>query len=270
VAEQNGLAAGYRLWVGFPIPTRNLPVPSGSLPSGQLISTAEDMAHYLIAQLNGGWYGGKQIVSGAGMDEMHQGAAEITEMGMALGSYGMGWISQVSGKSRIVSHTGDVPDFAAFMALVPEQKKGMVLLLNANNAMVKMTLDEMGQGAAERLAGEVPSRTYFGAAPWIMRGLLLIPALQLIDVVAVLRRLRGWKRDPQSRPRRSLWMRYILLPLVSNLLAALTLLPMLSDLRGFSTVFMPDYAWMARISGSFAIGWSFLRPHLFLRAMSKR
>jgi CubicO group peptidase (beta-lactamase class C family) len=269
-AERNGLAAGYRLWFGFPIPVRNLPVPAGALPSGQLIASAEDMAHYLIAQLNAGRYCGRQIVSEAGIDEMHQPAAEINEMSLALGSYGMGWISLVTGKSRIVSHTGDVPDFAAFMAIIPEQKKGLVLLLNANNAMLKMTLDEMGQGAAERLAGEVPSPTHFDAAPWIMRGLLLIPALQLIDVVATLRQLRRWRRDPQSRPRRGLWMRHILLPLVPNLLAALTLLPMLTYLRGFITVFMPDYSWIARISGGFAIGWSFLRTHLFLRAMREQ
>jgi CubicO group peptidase (beta-lactamase class C family) len=269
-AEQNDLAAGYRLWFGFPIPVRNLPVPAGSLPAGQLISSAEDMAHYLITQLNEGWYRGRQILSGAGIEEMHKPAAEINEMGLSLGSYGMGWISQVSGKSRIVSHTGDVPDFAAFMALVPEQKKGMVLLLNANNAMIKMALDEMGLGAAELLAGEVPSPTHFGAAPWIMRGLLLIPALQLIDVAATLWHLRRWRRDPQSRPSRCLRTQHILLPLIPNLLAALTLLPMLSYLRGFITVFMPDYSWIARISGGFAIGWGFLRTHLFLRAMSER
>ena len=270
VAEQNGLAAGYRLWFGFPIPVRNLPVQAGSLPSGELISTAEDMAHYLIAQLNAGCYRDQQIVSGAGLDEMHQGAAEIKEMGMALGSYGMGWTSQVTGKSRIVSHTGDVPNFAAFMAIIPEQKKGMVLLLNANNAMLKMTLDEMGQGAAERLAGEVPSPTLFDVTPWIMRGLLLIPALQLVDIAATLRRLHRWRRDPQSRLRRGPWMRYILLPLVPNLLAALTLVPMLSELRSFLTVFSPDFSWIARISGSFAIVWSFLRTYLFLGSMSER
>ncbi|RPI28385.1 MAG: class A beta-lactamase-related serine hydrolase, partial [Chloroflexota bacterium] len=99
-AEQNGLAAGYRLWFGFPIPVHNLPVPGGSLPAGQLISSAEDMAHYLIAQLNEGRYHGRQVLSGAAIEQMHQPAAEINEMGLALGSYGMGWISQVTGKSR--------------------------------------------------------------------------------------------------------------------------------------------------------------------------
>jgi hypothetical protein len=54
----------------------------------------------------------------------------------------MGWVSQETGESRIVWHSGIVPDFGAFMALVPEQKKGMVLLFNANHAMMKMTLDD--------------------------------------------------------------------------------------------------------------------------------
>ena len=59
-AQQNGLAMGYRYWFGHPFPAAHLSSPAGSLPSGQLISSAEDMAHYLIANLNGGRYGGTQ------------------------------------------------------------------------------------------------------------------------------------------------------------------------------------------------------------------
>ncbi len=39
------------------LPCAEYQAPAGSLPSGQLISSAEDMAHYLIAQLNAGRYG---------------------------------------------------------------------------------------------------------------------------------------------------------------------------------------------------------------------
>ena len=56
-AQAGRLAMGHRHWFGFPVPAPDLPVPRGSLPSGQLISCAEDMAHYLIAHLNGGHYG---------------------------------------------------------------------------------------------------------------------------------------------------------------------------------------------------------------------
>jgi CubicO group peptidase (beta-lactamase class C family) len=200
VAQQGGLAMGHRFWFGQPIPARHLSIPIGSLSSGQLISSAEDMAHYLIAYLNGGRYGEAQILSPAGIAEMHRPAAEINEMGMSLGHYGMGWISEGSGESKIVSHSGIVPDFSAFMALVPEQNKGMILLFNANHAMMKMTLDEVGMGAAQRLAGQPPAPIRFGAAPWLMRALLLVPFLQIVDVIATLLMIRHWSHHPERRP----------------------------------------------------------------------
>jgi CubicO group peptidase (beta-lactamase class C family) len=267
-AQRDGLAVGYRYWFGFPIPVPNLSIPSGSLPSGQVISSAEDMAHYLIAHLNGGRYCGKQILSGAGIDELTRGAAEINEMGSSLGSYGMGWISQQTGRSRIVWHSGIVPDFGAFMALVPEQKTGMVLLFNANHAMMKMTYDEVGMNAAQRLAGERPARTIFGALHWGMRAMLLIPLFQIAGVLATLRLIRRWRADPEQRPSRGrMWRQHIMLPLIPNLLAALTLVPVMSKMRGWVRLFMPDFAWIAWISGGFAVIWAFLRTGLILRAL---
>jgi len=270
VAQENGLAMGHRYWFGLPFPAPNLSVPSGSLPSGQLISCVADMARYLIAHLNGGDYGDVQILSGAGIDELLRGAAEINEMGLSLGSYGMGWIIQGAGESKIVSHSGAVPDFGAFMALVPERKKGIVLLVNANNAMIKMTYDEVGMGAAQRLAGEPSSPARFDAPPWVMRGLSLIPILQIVGVIATLRLSSRWRADPALHPSRGrLWGQYILLPLIPNLLVALTLIPMLGKMRGFMMLFMPDYSWTAYVCGSFALVWSLLRTGLVLRTLSK-
>jgi CubicO group peptidase (beta-lactamase class C family) len=270
VAQQNGLAVGHRYWFGVPIAARNLPSPFGSLPSGQLISSAEDMGHYLIAQLNEGRYGDVQILSGAGIDELHRPAAEINEMGLSLGSYGMGWISEGVGESRIVSHSGIVPDFSAFMALVPEQNRGMVLLFNVNHAMMKMTFDEIGMGVARRLAGYPPAPARFGATPWAMRAMLLIPLLQIMSVVATLILLRDWRLAPERRPSHGRkWGQHILLPLIPDLLVALTLLPMLSKMRGFLRLFMPDYAWLAMVCGSCAVVWSFLRTGLILKALRK-
>lgn len=267
-AQQDNLAMGHRYWFGHPYPAPNLSIPPGSLPSGQLISSAEDMAHYLIAQLNGGRYCDKQILSEAGMSEMHRPTAEIHEMGMSLGSYGMGWISQGTGQSRIVWHSGIVPDFGAFMALVPEQKKGFVLLFNANHAMLKMTFDEVGMSAAQLLAGQTSTPHQFDVLPLAMRGMVLVPILQIIGVIATLRQLQHWRSEPGNRPSRGhSWGRHILLPLIPNFLTALTLLPMLSRMRGFLMVFMPDYSVVAMVCGSFSLVWGFLRTGLILRAM---
>jgi CubicO group peptidase (beta-lactamase class C family) len=267
-AQRDNLAVGHCYWFGIPIPVPNLSIPRGSLPSGQLIASAEDVAHYLIAYLNDGQYKGAQILSPAAIDEMHRPVAEINEMGMALGHYGMGWTIQVTGESKIVWHSGDVPDFGAFMALVPEQKKGMVLLFNANHAMMKMTYDEVGMSAAQLLAGQTPTLHRFDALALAMRGLILIPILQVIGVIATWRQLRYWRLEPGSRPSRGrMWGRHILLPLIPNLSIALILIPMLSKMRGFLMFFMPDYSLIALVCGSFSLVWSFLRTGLLLRAM---
>ncbi|HET7011972.1 MAG TPA: serine hydrolase domain-containing protein [Anaerolineales bacterium] len=265
-AERDGLAVGHRYWFGFPVPAPSLPIPIGSLPSGQLISCAEDMAHYLIAQLNDGRYAGRQILSSAGCRAMHSPAAEIHEMGQSFGHYGMGWIIQGRGAWRIVSHSGHVPDFAAFMALVPEQKKGLVILLNVNHAMVKMTFDEIWLGAAQLLAGEPPSPRRFDALPWAMRAMPLVPILQIAGTAGTLRQVRHWRKNPSLRPSRGrLWRRHVLLPLIPNLLPGLFLVPMLSQSRGFFRLFTPDFSWIAAVCGGFSLLWSFLRSWMLLR-----
>jgi CubicO group peptidase (beta-lactamase class C family) len=269
-ARQDGLAVGHTYWFGFPIPVPDLDIPSSALASGQLIASAEDMAHYLIAHLNGGSYDGRQVLSEASIVELTRGAAEWIEMGASFGFYGMGWVSQETGGVRIVSHSGTVPDFGTFMALAPEQKKGIVLLFNANHAMMKIALDEAGMGAAQRLAGVPLSPQPFGAGLWLMRGMLLIPILQIAGVFTTLRLLRGWKDNPAQLPSRGrIWRQHILLPLAPNLLTAITLLPMLSKLRGFIRYFMPDYSLIALVCGSFAAIWALLRSVLMLRAMRK-
>ncbi len=269
-AQQDGLAMGHRYWFGFPIPTPDLAIPLGSLPSGQLISCAEDMAHYLLAHLNGGRYAERQILSSAGMDELHRGAVEVVEMGQYIGTYAMGWFSQQFGRSTIVSHSGIVPDFGAFAGFIPEQNKGIALLYNANHAVIKMALDELGLGAAQRLAGESPSKTFFGAAPWLMRGMALIPFLQIAGVAATLHHINRWRSNPAKRPSRGrMWRQHILLPLLPNLLVAATLVPMLSKMRGWIELFMPDFSWIARVSGGFAAVWAFLRTRLMLQMLRK-
>ena len=55
-ALKNGMATGHRWWYGFPVAT-TFPYNRSELPAGYLISSAEDMAHFLIAEMNGGRYG---------------------------------------------------------------------------------------------------------------------------------------------------------------------------------------------------------------------
>ncbi len=215
-AREDSLAIGHRYWFGFPIAERDLPLASGSLPSGQLIASAEDIGHYLIAHLNEGRYGNVHVLSAQGVDELHRPAAEASAMGISMGHYAMGWFVEEHGETTILTHPGTVPDFFAFMALVPEQNKGMILLINANHLIMdKLPFTDMGLGVALRLAGEkAPSTGWYGVVPWALRGLLLIPVLQIVGVAFTLRRIRRWRHDLDRRPSGARkWALHILLPL---------------------------------------------------------
>jgi CubicO group peptidase (beta-lactamase class C family) len=269
VARQDGLAMGHRYWFGIPVAAPSPPIPHGSLPSGWVISTAEDMARYLIAHLNGGRLGDVQVLSGAGIDELHRGVIEYRKMGISAGRYGMGWFVGTIGKTKISWHGGTCPDFGAYMALLPERKRGVVLLFNACHWWYNPVLTEFGMGVAALLAGEQYSPTpFFGMVPWMLRGQLLLPALQIVDVGATLGLLRRWRLDPERRPSSRLkWGLHLLLPLILNLSVALTLKPMLGKRRGYLMLYMPDSSWIATVCGSFSLVWSFLRTRLILGAL---
>lgn len=260
-AHGDGLAVGHRAWFGAPIPAPDLPVPIGSLPSGQLIASAEDMAHYLIAHLNGGRYGDAQLLSPQGMAELHRPAAKAASMGVEMGAYGMGWFVQETDHGTRVWHNGQTPDFFAYMALLPEQGRGLVLLVNANQMLLNFALLGVSEGAAALLAGAQPDRFPWGVIPWVLRSFLLIPAIALVDVIATRRRVQRWRVAPGRRPGPSrLWAWHILPPAVLYLALVLIALVLLtSALRKMLLLFMPDLSWLALLCGGFALVWVFVR-----------
>jgi CubicO group peptidase (beta-lactamase class C family) len=272
-AKQNGLATGYQYWFAYPFPAPDMPLPAGSLPGGLLISSAEDMARYLIMHLNGGRYGDRRLLSSAGIDEMHRGATEFLYMGRSLGWYGMGWYDDTINQTRIVWHNGTLPHFFAYMALLPEQKKGVVLLFNASQHWMSPVQTLVGGDVAALLAGEQPQpapMAIMPKIPWLLRGQLLLPALQVTGVVATLRRMRRWRQDPLARPNgRMAFVSQVLLPLITNLSATLSLLPLLGKRRRYLMLYMPDYSWTAMLCSGFALAWSILRTGLVLRVLRK-
>jgi len=285
LAKQRGLAVGHRYWFGFPFPVRTKPLPQSGLAGGGLISTAQDLAHYVIAHLNGGCFDGAPILSEAGIEALHRGAtqlgpeavpADLTVLrplmkGVPMPQYAMGWYVDTIGTTRVVSHGGTLPDFAAEVVLLPEQKKGMVLLFNGCHHWMNPALSDVTMRAAALLAGEQhASFPGFRAIPHLLRSLLLIPALQLVDVVATLRRLRRWRIDPRSRPdRHRVWGTHIVLPVILNLLFALNLIPMFDKRRGYRLLYKPDSSWMVLVCGVFAVVWSLVRTVLILASPGK-
>ena len=151
--------------------------------------------------------------SSAGIDELHRGVAEINNGGTIGGILRHGMVRQSNlDQTKTFSHSGNVPDFSAFMALIPEQKKGVILLFNADPYGLPLITEEIGMGVTALLAGQQPPPIKLDFIQWIMRFLPLIPLLQVVGVSATLGLLHRWEREPALRPSdgRVLWQHILL------------------------------------------------------------
>lgn len=194
------LAQGYGCVLGWPVPRQERFIPA-HVPSGYIISTAEDMTHYLIAQLNGGRYGGRHVLSAEGTITMHTPpTAEVSDRAASdlRGSYAMGWfVTEVAGVPAI-SHGGDLSNFHADVALLPEQEMGIVLLINENGLIPTLGVyPRLLQGIASIALGRNAS-----VGPGLVLVGWILAALMFVNLVGVARRLVGlgkWAREAAER-----------------------------------------------------------------------
>jgi CubicO group peptidase (beta-lactamase class C family) len=232
-----GLASGYRFDFGLPKPAAGLQ-PSSMLPAGFLISTAEDLTHYMIVQLNEGRFEETSVISQAGLAELHHPAIPV---GVDEQSYAMGWIvGPVNGMPGIW-HNGDDGRFHAMVILLPETRQGVVLLANASDFGLQLELDETAKGAASLLAERQPGppSSLLAVAKTIFVIVMMVPVLQVAMILWGRGMLRHWRLSPQPRPKSRLKTTLtILLPFLLNLLAALVLLGVLPKATGTPLVLM--------------------------------
>lgn len=125
-AIRHGMATGYRWWFGIPVPV-TLPYNRANLPAGFIISSAEDIAHYLIAQMNGGWYRDIPVLSPDGI--------AVVQSEPPPGEYGLGWESVRIDGRRLINADGATANFQASIFFDPEERVGVFIAANAMNAL---------------------------------------------------------------------------------------------------------------------------------------
>jgi CubicO group peptidase (beta-lactamase class C family) len=271
-ARPHGLATGYRFWFGVPVPS-DLTFSRKFAPSGGLISTSEDLAHYLVAQLNGGQYVGASVLSPAGIAEQHRPAIGT---GGSDAYYAMGWeVGSLDGMS-VVHHNGTLANAYADLMLLPDQEVGVVVLANATSLAVLERLDGVARGVASMLSGQQPllvtENRLLQILPFASLVLVLLQIVWLLRSVAVLRR---WQTRPESRPRGG-WMLvwHVWLPLALNLGWAsliLVAVPRFFGLPFDETVFvLGDYAYVLAGSAMIALIWGVLRTWIAWRVLRAR
>jgi len=147
-AKKNGLATGYMSYFGI-MCAYNQKNHTGNLPAGYLMSTSEDMAHYLIAQMNDGKYNQNFVVSKQALDEMHKKSAY-----MGYGEYyGMGWVND----SSYIWHNGESENFRSELFIDKSDDFGVVMFFNCNDNM--KSYDYITKGVINILKGDNPANS---------------------------------------------------------------------------------------------------------------
>jgi hypothetical protein len=127
---------------------RVLPSPRWDLrpasPAGGLYTTAEDLARFLVAHLNGGG-GIIKAETASDMQRVHA-ADGAPDSGM-----GLGWRVTRSNGRRLFCHGGDGAGYTAFAGGYPDQNVGVVVLIDTGGAQGARSL--IANGVLALLAG---------------------------------------------------------------------------------------------------------------------
>jgi CubicO group peptidase (beta-lactamase class C family) len=188
-AERSGdIAQGHQDWLGLALPAGTT-VDAAMWPAGGLYSSAEDLARYLAAQLDGGRSPGA-VLSSAGFAELHRAAAE------AGSDYALGWDTETIAGVKVVEHGGASPGFHSSMLFAPGRNLGVVVLSNVNAApMTSLPAGEITAGILTLLVGAEPQAGGLGLRTGLALklGLLALTVWGLVslprDVARVRRKL---------------------------------------------------------------------------------
>ena len=116
-------------------------------PAGSINSSAAEMAQWLRLQLNDGIYNGKRLVSAEALAETHEPHTVMTrqvlkeDLSIYKGFwpsethfmlYGMGWFLEDYRGRKVIWHGGAIDGMNALVAFMPEEKLGVVALVNLN------------------------------------------------------------------------------------------------------------------------------------------
>ncbi len=259
------IATGYRYWFFWPV-AFDAPYPRSTTPSGFLISSAEDMTHYLIAQLNGGTYGNTQLLSAQGVDTLHTPGSKISPSR----SYGMGWVIQDQPGSTKIWHNGDVSNFHSNMLLLPDQHIGIVILINIEEFYNSAAINSPIEGVADIMLGKGLTATTNPPSTVIPQVVMLVVLLiPIFWIVWSYRSIRRWQNRSELPPYgiRRFWRLY--LPLVvdfSPVILAWIILPAQFDApMEIIALTVPDVFVVIVIITALSTGWMIARIFLTLR-----
>ncbi|MBL8271614.1 serine hydrolase, partial [Steroidobacter sp.] len=141
--------------------------------SGSIVSSARDMAAWMIPHLNDGRSGGRQVLQPATVRELHATQnLHIKHVQFPLADsaegYAMGWFKARYHDSVYLSHGGGIAGFPAYVALMPDQRIGVVVLANSRRlgdgyafhmAIALRAIDQLLKASPRNWSQELSMRT---------------------------------------------------------------------------------------------------------------
>jgi hypothetical protein len=188
-ADAAGLTDAHRLWFGVADDHAPLDRPD-LVPAGWITASADDLGRLLVAELDGGRYQGRTVVSPAAIGEMQTGTVST---GSGDERMGMGWVGSTLDGERIVAHAGSTTDMAAIQVLVPDRHLGVAVLFNAQSTLYELLHkpDAIGEGVVSLLLGHEPRGTLQLFYPAFDLAALALLGFFVVGLVRTVRRPIG-------------------------------------------------------------------------------
>jgi len=258
-AQPHGLATGHNYWFGRSR-AADLPYNRGLVPAGYLIASAEDMTHYLISQLNSGRYDGTAVLSSAGIEELQRPAVPTPEEDT---SYAMGWFVGPRNDIPAIHHQGETFNFHSNVVLTPQSKRGVIVLMNAEDSLDLFVSGRMGtlaDGVTSLLEGREPPSPPSNLPIFIVYALLF--ALLVLQARGIAKSAVALRRGDIQPRRLGPWWRVGLTLFVSLLWAAFVLLLVPKQLGLPLSVLasgFPDLVLLLTCSALAGLGWAVVK-----------
>lgn len=192
-AIKSGLSTGYRTCFGFPFPS-DFPYPSQYVSASYLISSAEDMAHYLKMYLSSGNDNSTPVISGSGVEELFKPGPKLLHP--AGYSYSMGWF--VSDENKV--HDGRPTNYYSCMVIDSKSNTGIVLLTNTNNRLVTAEYSmPIAMGVSNLINGKKVEEVSFGFRELYFVFNLIVIALIVSLLIRLVLSLTVFRRKLKNR-----------------------------------------------------------------------
>jgi len=122
------------------IPFRNVDAIG---PAGSINSNLEEMAKWVLLNLNKGKFGDKQVISEASLNQVHSPqiimATEVNDE-FSYQSYAMGLAATSYRGYHLIHHGGGIDGFSSYISFMPRENLGIVVLANSNCGSLPMAV----------------------------------------------------------------------------------------------------------------------------------